>query len=106
MAALATSGRSETAAWVRSKFKTVLKLCLRLAIKRRGGRNGGGTVMSTPPSASLEYRGSSAAPTLRGEAFQFGDNFINDRITGSRRFEAGDRLERVSDRQHLQEEHL
>ena len=37
--------------------------------------------MATPPSASREYRGSSAAPTLQGEAFQFGDNFINDRIT-------------------------
>jgi hypothetical protein len=39
---------------------------------------------------SRGYRGSSAAPTLQGEAFQFGDNFINDRITRSRRFEAGD----------------
>ena len=37
--------------------------------------------MPTPPSASRDCRGSSAAPTLQGEAFQFGDNFINDRIT-------------------------
>ena len=44
------------------------------------------------------------APTLQGKAFQFGDNFINDRITdygGSR-----PRLERVSDRYHLQGEHV
>ena len=46
--------------------------------------------MPTPPSASREYRGSSAAPTLQGEAFQFGDNFINDRINDLRQFEAGD----------------
>jgi hypothetical protein len=45
--------------------------------------------MSTRPSVSREYRGSSAAPTLQ-EAFQFGDNFINDRITDLRQFEAGD----------------
>ena len=37
--------------------------------------------MPTPPSASREYRGSSAAPTLQGEAPQFEDYFINDRIT-------------------------
>jgi hypothetical protein len=58
--------------------------------------NGGGTVMPTPPSAHREYRGSSAAPTLQGEAFQFADNFIDDRITDSRRFEAGDRPQIVS----------
>ena len=62
--------------------------------------------MPTPPSASGEYRGSSAAPTLQGEAFQFGDNFINDRITDLRQFEAGTRPDRVSDRQHLQGEHV
>ena len=62
--------------------------------------------MPTPPSASGEYRGSSAAPTLQGEAFQFGDNFFNDRITDLRQFEAGTRLDRVSDRQHLQGEHV
>jgi hypothetical protein len=37
-----------------------------------------------------EYSGSSAAPTLQGEAFRFGDNFINDQITDLRQFEAGD----------------
>jgi hypothetical protein len=42
-----------------------------------------------PLSASGECRGSSAAPTLQGEAFQFGDKFINDRITDLRQFEAG-----------------
>jgi hypothetical protein len=31
----------------------------------------------------------SAAPTLQGEALQFGENFINDRITDLRQFEAG-----------------
>ena len=61
--------------------------------------------MSTRPSASREYRGSSAAPTLQ-EAFQFGDNFMNDRITNLGRFEAETRLDRVSDRQHLQGEHV
>ena len=39
-------------------------------------------------------------------AFQFGDNFINDRITDLRQFEAATRLDRVSDRQHLQGEHV
>src|SRR6202047_4806915 len=39
----------------------------RLGIK--AGRDGGGTVMPMPPWASREYRGSSAAPTLQGEAF-------------------------------------
>ena len=37
------------------------------------------------------------------EVFQFGDNFMNDRITNLGRFEAETRLDRVSDRQHLQE---
>jgi hypothetical protein len=48
----------------------------------------------------------SAAPALEGEASQFGDNFTNDRITiyGSSR--QATRLERVSDRQHLQGEHV
>ena len=48
------------------------------------------------PSASRECRGSSAILTLQGEAFQFEDNFINDRITDSRRFEAGDPPQIVS----------
>ena len=46
---------------------------------------------------------SSAAPILQGEAFQFRDNFMNDRITNLGRFEAETRLDRVSDGQHLQE---
>jgi hypothetical protein len=50
-----------------------------------------------------ECRGSSAAPTLQGKAFQFGHDFINDRITDLRQFERPPRLDRVSDRQHLQE---
>ena len=61
-------------------------------------------VMPKPLSASRESRGSSAAPTLQGEALQFGDNFINDRITDLRQFETGaPLLDRVSDRQHPQE---
>ena len=54
--------------------------------------------MPTPPSASRKCHGSAAVPTLQGEAFQFGDNFINDRITDLRQFEAATRLDRVSDR--------
>src|SRR5258708_19961924 len=65
-------------------------MVLRLVIERRGGRDGGGTVMPTRPSASRECRGSAAARTLQGEAFQFGDKFIKDRITDLRQFEAGD----------------
>lgn len=34
------------------------------------------SVMPTPLSAFRECRGSLAAPTLQGEAFQFGDKFI------------------------------
>jgi hypothetical protein len=51
-------------------------------------------------------RGSSAVPTLQGEAFQFGDNFINDRITDYGSSRRATRLDRVSDRQHLQGEHV
>ncbi len=62
--------------------------------------------MPTPPSVSREYRGSSAAPTLPGETFQFGDisSMIESLIYGSSR--RATRLDRVSDRQHLQGEHL
>ena len=52
--------------------------------------------MPKPPSASREYRGSSAAPTFRGKAFQFGENFINDRTTESPQFEAADPTQIVS----------
>jgi hypothetical protein len=62
--------------------------------------------MPTPPSASRECRGSSEVPTLQGEAFQFGDNFINDRITDYGSSRRATRLDRVSDRQHLQGEHV
>ena len=78
------------------KVRRFCRYGLRLDIERRGGRDGGGTVMPTPPSASGEYRGSSAAPTLQGEAFQFGDNFINDRMTDLRQFEAGEATSIVS----------
>ena len=64
------------------------------------------SVMPTPPSACQECRGSSVAPTLQGDAFQFGDKFINDRITDLRQFEAATRLDRVRDSQHLQGEHV
>jgi len=62
--------------------------------------------MPTPPSASGEYRGSSAAPTLQGEAFQLGDNFINDRITDLRQFEAGDPPRSCQWQAALQGEHV
>jgi hypothetical protein len=58
--------------------------------------------MPTPPSASGEYRGNSAAPTLQGETFQFGE--IESLIYGSSW--RGTRLDRVSDRQHLQGEYV
>jgi hypothetical protein len=57
------------------------------------------------PSASRDCRGSSAVPTLQGEAFQFGDNFINDRITDYGSSRRAPRLDHVSDRQHLQGDH-
>ena len=44
--------------------------------------------MPTPPWAVPGISRKFGGPTLQGEAFQFGDNFINDRITGLRRFEA------------------
>ena len=62
--------------------------------------------MPAPPSASRECRGSPAVPTLQGEAFQFGDNFINDQITDYGSPRRATRLDRVSDRQHLQGEHV
>ena len=45
-------------------------------------------------------------PTLQGEAFQFGDNFINYRITDYGSSRRATRLDHVSDRQHLQGEHV
>jgi len=62
--------------------------------------------MPTPPSASREYHGSSAAPTLQEEAFQFGDNFIKDRITDLRQSEADDPPRSYSNRPHLQGEQV
>jgi hypothetical protein len=62
--------------------------------------------MPTPPSASRHYSGSSTAPTLHGDAFQFGDNFVNDRITDLGSSRRAPHFERVSDRQHLQGEHV
>jgi hypothetical protein len=51
-------------------------------------------------------RGSAAVPILQGEAFQFGDNssMIESLIYGSSR--RATRLERISDKQHLQGEHV
>jgi hypothetical protein len=62
--------------------------------------------MPTPPSASGEYRGSSAAPTLPGK--RFNSEIISSTIesliySSSRR---GSRLDRVTDKQHLQGEHV
>jgi hypothetical protein len=62
--------------------------------------------MPAPPTASRECRGSPTVATLQGKAFQFGENFINDRITDLRQFEAAPRLDHVSDRQHLQGDHV
>ena len=73
----------QAAAWARTKVKTVLTRWS--SARYRVRRN----CHVYAASASREYRGSSAAPTLQ-EAFQFRDNFINDRITDLRQFEAGD----------------
>jgi hypothetical protein len=61
--------------------------------------------MPTPPSASRECRGSSAAPTLQGKRFnsEIISSMIESLIYGSSR--RATRLDRVSDRQHLQREH-
>ena len=57
--------------------------------------------MPTPPSASGEYRGSSAAPTLPGKRFnsEIISSMIESLIYDSLR--RATRLDRVSDRQHL-----
>jgi hypothetical protein len=86
----ATSGRSETAAWVRSKVKTVLKLwsSARYRATRRAGWR-----RNCHAYAAIGVRGISwkfGGPTLQGEVFQFGDNFINDDITDLRQLKAGD----------------
>jgi hypothetical protein len=62
--------------------------------------------MPTRPSASRECRGSSAVPTLQGERFnsEIISSMIEALIYGSSR--RATRLERVSDRQHLQGEHV
>lgn len=62
--------------------------------------------MPTPPWASREYRGSSAAPTLQGKRFNSAiiSSMIESLIHGSSR--RATRLDRVGDRQHLQEDHL
>jgi uncharacterized membrane protein YkoI len=61
----ARSGRSKAAAWARIKVKTVLTRWSSARYSRGGGRDGGGTVMPTPPSASRQCRGSAAVPTLQ-----------------------------------------
>src|SRR6266480_7130947 len=74
-------GRSEAAAWVRSNVKTVLKLwsSARYRATRRAGwrRNCHAYAAIGVPGISWNFGG----PTLQGEVFQFGDNFINDDIT-------------------------
>jgi len=60
----------------------------------------------TPPSVPREYRGSPPDPTLQREAFQVGDDFINDRISDLRQFEAVDPPRTCQDEQHLQREHV
>jgi len=102
----ATSGRSEPAACVRSKIKTVLKLWSSARYRATRRADSGGTVMPTPPSASGEYRGSSAARLCKGKCFN--SEIISSMMTSliydsSRR---ATRLDRVCDRQHLQGEHL
>ena len=61
--------------------------------------------MPTPPSASREYRGSSAAPTLQGKRFnsEIISSMIESLICGSSG--RAPRLDRVSDRQHQQEKY-
>jgi hypothetical protein len=49
--------------------------------------------MAEELSCLRRHRGISwkfGGPTLQGEVFQFGDNFINDDITDLRQFKAGD----------------
>ena len=62
--------------------------------------------MPTPPSASREYRGSSAAPTLQRKHFnsEIISSMIESLICGSSRRVT--HLDSVRDRQHLQEEHV
>jgi hypothetical protein len=62
--------------------------------------------MPTLPSASREYRGSSAAPTLQGKRFnsEIISSMIESLIYGSTR--RATRLVGVSDRQHLQGKHV
>ena len=62
--------------------------------------------MPTPPSASREYRGSSAVPTLQGKRFnsEIISSMIESLIYGSSM--RATHLDHVSDRQHLQGEHV
>ena len=62
--------------------------------------------MPTRPSASRECRDSSAVPTLQGARFnsEVISSMIKSLIYGSSR--RATRLDRVSDRQHLQGEHV
>jgi hypothetical protein len=78
-----------SAAWLRSKVKTVLKLwsSARYRATRRAGWR-----RNCHAYAAISVRGISwkfGGPTLQGEVFQFGDNFINDDITDYS-FKAGD----------------
>ena len=71
-----------------------LKLWSSARYTRRAGwrRNCHAYAAISVPGVSRKFGG----PTLQREAFQFGDNFINDRITDLRRFEAGDPPQIVS----------
>jgi hypothetical protein len=86
---LHTSGRSETAASERSKVKTVLRLWSSARYRRAEGE------MAEELSCLRRHRRPGKIAEVRrprlckGQAFQFGDRFINDRITDSRRVEAG-----------------
>jgi hypothetical protein len=96
----------EAAAWARTKVKTVLTRwpSARYRAARRAGwrRNCHVYAAIGIPGMPRKFGG----PDFARGAFQFGDNFINDRITDLRQFGRATRLDRVSDRQHLQGEHV
>jgi hypothetical protein len=55
------------------------------ATRRAGSRTNCHAYAISIPGMPRKFGG----PALQGEAFQFGDSFINDRITDLRQFEAG-----------------
>src|SRR3981189_2199469 len=82
---LHTSGRSETAASERSKVKTFVRLWASARYRRAEGE------MAEELSCLRRHRRPGKIAEVRrprlckGQAFQFADRFINDRITDSRR---------------------